>query len=44
MITVTITEDGQFVDEIQFDAANVVADEGTLTVKRAPFWRALSRL
>jgi hypothetical protein len=32
MIKVTITEDGQFVDEIQFDAANVVAYEGALTV------------
>lgn len=32
MITVTITEDGQFVDEIQFDGANVVAYEGALTL------------
>ena len=32
MITVTISNDGQFADEIQFDDANVVAYEGTVTV------------
>lgn len=32
MITVTIAEDGRFVDEIQFDGANVIAYEGALTV------------
>ena len=32
MITVTISKDGQFADEIQFDDANVVAYEGTVTV------------
>lgn len=32
MIKVTITEDGNFVDEIDFDAANVIAHDGALAV------------
>jgi hypothetical protein len=32
MITVTITEDGQFLDEIEFDDADVIACHGALTV------------
>ena len=32
MITVTIAEDAQFIDELQFDATNVVAYEGAVTV------------
>jgi hypothetical protein len=32
MITVTITEDGQFLDEIEFDDADVIACHGVLTV------------
>jgi hypothetical protein len=32
MITVTITEGGQFLDEIEFDDADVIACHGALTV------------
>jgi hypothetical protein len=32
MITMTITEDGEFIDEITFDAANLVARDGGITV------------
>jgi len=32
MITMSITEDGEFIDEITFDAANLVASDGGVTV------------